>query len=754
MADNDAVRRPFLVRGERLGKLVTRPPHGGPKSYPFTLGEQQTLLQPQMETLLAETASLTDEQRVGHVVFEATVYPNFLGNAYYPAALFDSLGITTLGSKLGIAPHKTPSTTAPDHPTKTLILAADDEGLQGLSSVIETPSRLSATAARQAIQMFSELRLPNASERLGLTRSGQEARALSPSQMIEILESFGEIRRTDDGRLLLEAVLHPDPRSADRPGRPAGQQVLDKWQTLVSRLGGEVSNHFIRTTGGLTFMPIEIAPETIAGVAAFNPLRSVRAMPQVGDPHDIQRSVEGERVSPEPPPVLDPAEAVLSVAMFDGGVDDESEYFRSRVECESLTPAPPMEGFTRHGTLISSAALFGDSSDGPLDPVPMIVDHYRVFPWPGQPMGHEYYWLLDVIEEVVRRESYDVVIISAGPLVSATDDFLDRWTVTLDRLSYELGTLFVVAVGNVGLRDSATELNRILVPSDMVNGIAVGATDVQSPQPVTRADYSAVGPGRGGGRIRPSGLAFGGTADLPFSGVDVDGALLEDHGTSYAAPFVVHGLADLARYLGRRRIANTNLRAFAVHFAEPARRGSGSHEVGHGRFLSRYGDAIHCSANEVHLHYHAAIARHEIVGLTLPLPNMEIPGRVKIRWTLVTLSPIDDSQSVEYTEAGLEVTFRPHTRMFNFTRDGETIVADIDDSEAIVELLQDGYRVGDEPVGKTPSSRGRGEYLLRDEGKWDTVRQWVRGYDSLELFEPRRSQLLEQAFRSPHKYRR
>lgn len=58
------------------------------------------------------------------------------------------------------------------------------------------------------------------------------------------------------------------------------------------------------------------------------------------------------------------------------------------------------------------------------------------------------------------------------------DDNISRFTYALDRLTYnveegEINPLFCTAVGNDGNRGEY--LNRIQTPSDMVNGLAVGA---------------------------------------------------------------------------------------------------------------------------------------------------------------------------------------------------------------------------------------------------------------------------------------
>ena len=119
----------------------------------------------------------------------------------------------------------------------------------------------------------------------------------------------------------------------------------------------------------------------------------------------------------------------------------------------------------------------------------------------------------------------------------------------LDKLSYEVPSgetnpLFVSAVGNDG--ELPQMLNRVQSPSDMVNGLGVGAYTYSDDGKKIPAEYSCVGPGREGAKTKPDLLDFGGSIDHPFIVPSLDhSSLCATAGTSFAAPMVTGKIGKL-----------------------------------------------------------------------------------------------------------------------------------------------------------------------------------------------------------------
>ena len=80
----------------------------------------------------------------------------------------------------------------------------------------------------------------------------------------------------------------------------------------------------------------------------------------------------------------------------------------------------------------------------------------------------------------------------------------------------------------------------------MVNGLGVGAYSITPDNRKIRADYSCIGEGREGAKIKPDFLEFGGSLDRPFI---IAGAtpntLAASAGTSFSSPLAVNKIGQL-----------------------------------------------------------------------------------------------------------------------------------------------------------------------------------------------------------------
>lgn len=712
-----SVPRPLLVGGERLRHDAERPRGGGGEKWvPFTVEAAASRLLPQAAIVSAQASDIPQRLRGDRVIVEATLMTNFLANSYFPGDLLDFIDASNVGSRYATAPQRTNKDPKGEleAPTKSLYLAVDDQALGRLESLLANPD--SSRVPRRVLedlQVIEQIRLPNIGDRL--------------------LEFVPRSEGAQNDLPVLEAVLHPQGGSRGARSTPAGQLTLDRWRTHIERLGGRVENDWIRVVGNLTFVPVRLNETAFVEAAQFNALRSLHPMPTLRTPGADEPGEEG--VVP-PPELVEPVRggSVLRVALFDGGCDDSSPYYAGRVRQIVVGTIVHNSRALRHGALVTSALLYGNDPRPPLEPAQILIDHYQVLPVEDR-RGLEMYWLLDVIKAVIDAEDYDVVNLSLGPQRAFEEDVLDRWTAELDEAAHRRDVLFVVAAGNQGASTDET-LRRIQVPADMVNGLSVGACDADSPS--RRAPYSSIGPGRAGARVSPSGVSFGGTTGQPFRGIDGDGVGLSDTGTSYSAPLTVRGLADLVARTSVGLVSAVTMRAFALHFARPCHRDQLIDHVGHGELRDGYGDVLDCASNVIHLLYRGTVARDEYVPLVLPLPD-SIAGRVGLRWTLTTSVEIDPADAVEYAKAGLEIKFRPHANKRTFTKPGRSaqVVDVIADNVFAARLIAEGFSASQQPSSETPKLAGKGEAKLREEGKWETVRQSEKRFTSGRLHRPR-----------------
>jgi hypothetical protein len=398
-------------------------------------------------------------------------------------------------------------------------------------------------------------------------------------------------------------------------------------------------------------MPIRVAFAQAPQLARFNPLRVLRPMPAIRPrPRFGLRGVSRVQPPSEQRPVAD----VTTVAVFDGGVHDPDQLGLFAIPLIDLTPEPREPEDVDHGTGVTGAVLYGllQPGDQATQP-PLPVESFRVMPPPYDPGDLDGYWILDRIKEILTEDRHKLVNLSLGPTLAVEDDMEpNRWTAELDQLAWERDIVFVVAAGNDGNQDQETGLHRVQVPADMANAVSVGACDVPAPdRPWARAPYSSMGPGRPGARIQPLGVQFGGVDNQTFDVLRADGTFLEATGTSFSAPVVTHALADLATRLPR--INSSVLRAFAVHFAERHRAFNARRdEFGFGRLPLSFADALDCTPDQVHVLFIDQIARGEVLGYQLPLPQ-SFSGAAKMSVTLAYASPVEPTQPTEYTSASL-----------------------------------------------------------------------------------------------------
>lgn len=672
-------RRPLLVRGETLKLDVTTPSSGGDKTWPLSLEDSAALVIAQASSA-AEVLRATDDRYIGeHPILEIVLREEAIAASWYPKQLFKQCGFVHVGS-------------AVLNNERTVYVATPDNGLRTLQRIAQG----AATASRKirdGIQALSSISVAH-----GIQRDQMPGRESA----------------------LVEIVLHGQP-NADGAPAVAGEETVESLKALISESGGEIEDEWIRHSDTATFIPARVNSAGLHEVLKHNSVRICQPMPRLRQlPVPIpleQLPLSFHQSGPAPRSGVAP----LKVAVFDGGVDADSEVWQGRVVgCEIGTPSPTVSS-RAHGALVTSAMLYGHLTGQALPPpANMDITHYAAIPQAGREQDLQMYWLLDTMAEVVRLNDFDVVLVCIGPDLIVTDDHIDRWTSTIDQLSFDYDVLFVVAAGNNGELDATAGMNRVLVPADTVNGLTVGAAD--SPTGTTAASYSAKGPGRTRAQVLPTGIAFGGSEAEPFVAVDNDGTSLQFKGTSCAAPLVVHGLANAAARLGLSYRTSTVLRCCAVHFAETSR-GQHYDHVGYGLLQSDYPEIAFNGAHIVHVLYEGQTARGEVDVLALPVPD-GMPTPVDVRITLVSTSEVNPSDAGDYVGAGLEAGFRPDNTVYRYTSpDGRKTrdLSVIRDAGKIAEVEAEGWQRSGAPVTRSWTIRSKTEASRRASGKWESV---------------------------------
>ena len=621
--------RNFLLGyGERL----TEPVHVGrgpmEKKAPYSLASARERLAPMVAHVAAELEELPPEACPrNQAVSVVTLHPEYLAKSYFPVALFHRLGLHPVGSR--------PRRVTPERSTrkKAPFLAETTE-------IFVAASRPAFRDWASALPTWPAVR-PGADDLPKIEKVGTD----SPEDRIRRIKSMV-------GEVYLEVVLHADPLASF---------VVEAFEAYLILLGIPADLNRRLYAGRLCFIPVRTPKARIRDIAKFSFLRTAREMPKLRQLSPVRSySLPAFSVDlPKAPPVNPDVRA----AIFDGGLNKIPALDAWVVRHDADDVATPHVECTHHGTCVTSALLFGPLTPGQPGSKPYAyVDHYRVL----DDQFHADDDLFDVlrrIQSVLQSGRHSFVNLSIGPDLPVDDDEVHAWTAVLDDLLASGEILATVAVGNNGEGDALLGFNRVQVPSDCVNVLAVGSAD--SPGGVwSRAHYSAVGPGRSPGLIKPDLLAFGGSNVSPFAVLDPDTPTQALHvaGTSFAAPLALRLALGVRAHFGDS-LSPLAIKALIVHCSEEGGN-LGRHEQGWGRIPSAIEDLVICPEGSARIVYQGDLSPAQYLRAQIPLPDSRLEGNVTITATICYATAVDPEDPGSYTRSGLEVIFRPHAEKF------------------------------------------------------------------------------------------
>jgi len=335
--------------------------------------------------------------------------------------------------------------------------------------------------------------------------------------------------------------------------------------------------------------------------------------------------------------------------------------------------------------------------------------------YPGGNSFADYYrngfsgFLAEVEQAVAEaRENHDVRIFNLS--INATSP-VDRHTYSsyaaeLDRIADTYDVVFVNSAGNLSQQGSRAPwparpgeviqyfANRnspdtIFKPAESVRSISVGALNppIQHPQHIEGAPttYTRRGPGLQVG-VKPDVAAYGGAGVMTpgavtgLASIDPKGIATPVNGTSFAAPLVARGIAELdAITFGQ--LTSEALRAMAVHSAvipDPlTKRGLtdiARQFVGFGQPVSAR-EMLQTGDHQITLLFQSRLTIGERKPVILRFPftwpqSLVIQGKCsgRARITLVYAPPLDPAFGAEFVRVNLEASLKQ--RQAGYTKGG------------------------------------------------------------------------------------
>ena len=407
-------------------------------------------------------------------------------------------------------------------------------------------------------------------------------------------------------------------------------------------------------------MPIQADRITISKLAKFTFVRVIRPVPRLRGIRPIQRNYGP--LAQCKLPAEGPVSSEIKVAILDGGLPSEhaiSPWLKSYRVLDDHAEDDP-DGL-EHGLAVSSAFLFGPISNKSEAKRPYsYIDNLRVLDNKTcQEDPLELYRTLGFIEEVLLSRQYQFINLSLGPDLPIEDTEVHAWTSVIDDLLSDGETLMTVAVGNNGEMDRKSGNARIQVPADCVNALAVGACDTVNDTEWKRAPYSAIGPGRSPGVMKPDLVAFGGDTDEYFHvlGKGKKPVIIPQLGTSFASPYALRAAVGVRAILGND-LSLLAIKALLIHASKQL-----DHpctEVGWGKLPEDLNDIIVSPDGVARIVYQGELKPGKYLRAPLPIPEGGLKGRINLAATFCYATTTDPQDPASYTKAGLEVTFRPN----------------------------------------------------------------------------------------------
>jgi hypothetical protein len=617
----------FLIgRGELLTADIPPIKRKMDEKYPlYTFVEAKAELLPQFVSASQKLDNLPDAACPGDVgVVRMTLNPAFISKTSFPGAFLASANLMPIGSRnTQIVPKKTNKKKKNDDPATTteLFVAGKRSTLRRMGQIIENFDIDSAEA-------------------LQLTRFERIAK----------FEANTSVDRSTSKEDYFEVAIHLLPN-----GDPTVIQY--SFKKYASRLGFMVFDRLSFQAGTLWFVPVCGATSAISTLSQFVFVRMIRNVPKLRGFHPVKRA-SGVPLTCQLPTVA-PLSSVPRVAILDGGLPEKhalSQWINAYTKLDE--DAEDVDGGTEHGLGVTSAFLFGPIRPQYTASRPFsYVDHLRVLDSKSDEEDPlELYRTLGLIEQVLLSRQYEFINLSLGPDLPIDDGEVHTWTAVLDDLLSDGETLMTVAAGNNGERDWDAGNARIQVPADCVNALSVGSASNMMKN-WQRAIYSAIGPGRRPGFVKPDVLAFGGDSSSYFHVIapGKNAQVSPELGTSYASPYLLRNAVGIRAVLGED-LSTLAIKALLIHAASAEK--FTKQEVGWGKVPDDIMEIITCKPGVARVVYQGTLIPGKFIRAKLPIPITGLVGRCKLKATFCYASPIDPQDSGAYTRAALEITFR------------------------------------------------------------------------------------------------
>lgn len=613
-------RNVLIANGHELIGDLSWPQGGGKKWLPYSIVDVRNILHKEIEDITNFAKSINPQfTPKGEVTAKIILHPAFLAKSYFPAGILRDSGLVILGSRpVKITPRKSRDDIKKEQETASIFVSGTADNFRLMNENL-----FDLNAAESKKSQFARI------EDLGVYEATEKLRVNSDTRWPDHVH----------------ITLHASETDA---------YVLSSFKDLIEELGGKLSNRGFRFVSGLTFITVKISPEKIPLIAQFTRVRIIRSLPELQDELKLKDNMLKSYGAVNLP--TDSPASEIRTAIFDGGIANAFPTHATEIANANQPPSSTNE--LSHGVNVTSAFLYGNIKQGNGNlPTPYCyVDHHRVLPTSDSPEQ-----ALDVLDRIitvlrsakVTGKPYRFANISMGPIATFFDDDVHEWTSRLDTELADGQTLCAAAIGNNGLADG--ELARIQPPGDAVNVLSVGAAD-STEKKWNKAPYSAVGPGRSPGYVKPDLVAFGGSTQEPLSVFNpLANSVVGVAGTSFATPLALR-VAVGTDVLSGSVFDPVTLQALLINGCDFSTRSHSRADVGWGRTPLDAEDILYTPQDVVRVVYQGITRPGHPQKAIIPIPK-GLPDdlSITIGATFCYRAPVDSAHAINYTRAGLWV---------------------------------------------------------------------------------------------------
>lgn len=697
---------PIIGKGELYVEPTKKKGPKMEKNYPRTYNEAKLKLLNDVNMLQSDINRLPERYKLEQQVICVRMAEGFVAKSFYPKAIGAINDIKNVGARRYNLDEKKGSTdTIENHTSKMYFMRTNENGLKNLINELESNKNSFKESWCEEIQSIESIDL------------------LMPQEKVLNFEPTW-----DGGRV--EIVLHPFEKYQD--------EVIQKLFRLLGVSKEDPKVRYKAYINGPVFVSTWLKKEDLSEISNYNPLRTVHPLQKI-----IIPSLRGTMQMDAPIAPKDSFKSSIKIGVFDGGADTSIPLLKRYTNEYDLIKTPYMDDCIEHGSAVCGTILYGAlnglDKNSILEIPAVCVESFKVLPT-SDPTDIDLYEIIDAIETVVpKRQDIKVYNLSLGPNGPILDDEVSRFTYALDKLTYEDNSsqkpLFCVAVGNDG--ELKPPYNRIQAPSDMVNGLGIGAYTI-SENEIVHAPYSCVGLGREGCKVKPDIVDFGGCGNNPIHVIStIHNKKIPFAGTSFASPNSTGVIGELLAASDEivPQMARTLLIHSAIHpYDKP------DLKFGHGYAQHKIDEIIGCTQNKVTIIYSGQMKASQYVKLPVMLPELDnFKGGISITWTITTLVNPNALDTDGYTNNGIEDTFYPHSARFKLKSDSQKprtkTINVITQKETFSDFLERGYEIPDFPISASGNIY-KSEQKRRKEFKWDTVVKRFRKFKAVELYEP------------------